>query len=190
MKPRMLQMIAQEGAHEVHELRGISAAYLERVDVVLLQNFNVHLDYSHPWVQALRQYVLDGGGLMIAHDTGWYMASPTPEVAARDYPTRQVESVRHVVETDLRVVTPHPALGALEEGVAFDPDFRDHMIFRPGERGAVVIENGVGDPVYVVGELGDGRVVFTGSYYGYTGVPQRAERTAFLACLKWLAGDR
>jgi len=190
LKPHMLQMIVQEGTYEVHELRGISSRYLQQVDVVVLQNFNVHLDYSHPWVQALRQYVLDGGGLMIAHDTGWYMASPTPEIAARDYPTRQVESVRHVVETDLRVVTPHPALGALEEGISFFPDFRDHMIFRPGERGAVVIENGVGDPVYVVGELGAGRVVFTGSYYGYNRVPQSAERTAFLACLKWLAADR
>lgn len=189
MKQRMMGLLAEEGTFEVHDLRGMSGEYLEQLDVVILQNFNVELDYGDDWVQVLRRYVLDGGGLMIAHDTGWYMASPAPEIASRDYPTRRVESVRHVVETDLEVVTSHPALGSLEGGVTFHPEFRDHMIFRPGPRGRVVIANALGDPVYVMGELGAGRVVFTGSYYGYNQVPQGSEREALLGCLRWLAGN-
>ena len=31
-----------------------------------------------------------------------------------------------------------------------------------------MVENLVGDPVYVAGDIGEGRAVFTGSYYGYT----------------------
>ena len=188
LNQRMMHLLADENTFEVHDLRGLSASYLEQIDVVILQNFNVELDYSDAWVQALRGYVSRGGGLMIAHDTGWYMASPAPEIAVRDYPTRRVESVRHVVETDLEVVSSHPALGSLEGGVTFSPDFRDHMIFRPGPRGRVVIANALGDPVYVVGQLGAGRVAYTGSYYGYSRVPQGPEREAFLGCIRWLAG--
>ncbi|MFC1526999.1 hypothetical protein ACFL6X_09355 [Candidatus Latescibacterota bacterium] len=120
-QPRILEMLADEGTFEVHELRGTSAEYLAELDVVVLQNFNVPLDYSDGRVQILRQYVEGGGGLMIAHDTGWYMASPVPEVAVRDYPTQKVESVRHVVETTLKVVSAHPALGSLAMDDRFHP---------------------------------------------------------------------
>jgi hypothetical protein len=94
---------------------------------------------------------------MLAHDTAWFMASPFPEVAVRNVPTQRVESVRHVVETDLEVVLAHPALGGLQEEARFATEFRDHMIFRAADRGRVIIENLFGDPVYVVGDLGQGR---------------------------------
>ena len=124
---------------------------------------------------------------MVTHDTGWFMASPFPEVAVRDVPTQRVESVRHVVDTDLQVVLAHPALGGLQEETRFTTEFRDHMVFRAGHRGKVMIENVFGDPVYVVGEIGEGRVVYSGSYYGYTNPLAAAERQAFLGCLNWLA---
>ena len=53
----------------------------------------------------------------------------------------------------------------------------------------MVVENLLGDPVYVVGEIGEGRAVFTGSYYGNTRQLVRSERQAFVGCLKWLAGE-
>ena len=46
-----------------------------------------------------------------------------------------------------------------------------------------MVENLVGDPVYVAGDIGEGRAVFTGSYYGYTSDPAGPERRAFLGCL-------
>ena len=188
LKPRMAALIQEMGTFEIHELHGLSQNYLGQLDVVVLQNFNVELDFNHAWVQALRRFVMDGGGLMIAHDTGWFMASPLPEIAVRDNPRQRVEAVRHVVETDLRVVLGHPALAGLQEDVRFATEFRDHMIFRAGERGRVIVENLVGDPVYVAGEIGAGRAVFTGSYYGYTSPLAGPERRAFLGCLEWLAG--
>lgn len=187
MKPRMVQLLEQTGEYELHELGGLSARYLRNFNVVVLQNFNVGLEFEHEWVQALRDFVLAGGGLMLTHDTGWFMASPFPEIAVRGIPTQRVESVRHVVETDLQVAEQHAALGGLQPGMRFATEFRDHMIFRSGALGRVVIRNMFEDPVYVVGERDRGRVVFSGSYYGYTQPLLATEREAFLACIAWLA---
>lgn len=189
LKPRMVDMLAEHGLFELHELSGLSADYLGHFDVVLLQNFNVELDANHAWVQALRDFVHSGGGLMLTHDTAWFMASPLPEIAIRDVPTQRVESVRHVVETDLQVVLAHPSLNGLQEEARFATEFRDHMIFRAGPLGRVVIENLFGDPVYVVGEHGQGRIVYSGSYYGFAQDLGRTERQAFLGCLEWLAEE-
>jgi len=190
LKPRMLELLGEDGRYELHELSGLSPAYLRDLDVVVLQNFNMDLEFGHEWVQALRSFVLAGGGLMITHDTGWFMASPFPEIAVRDVPTQRVESVRHVVETDLQVVLAHPTLGGLQEEARFATEFRDHMVFRQGSDGKVVINNVYGDPVYVVGEMGPGRVVFSGSYYGYTRPLAAAERQAFLGCIEWLPASK
>ncbi|UCH34846.1 MAG: hypothetical protein JSV65_00385 [Armatimonadota bacterium] len=187
MKPRMHDLVEQAGKFEVHELRGMALEYLRQLDVIVLQNFNVALPPEHRFVQALRDYVEQGGGLFLVHDTAWFMASPVSEIAARDKPTNNVEAERHVVETDLEIVAAHDALGGLATGVTFTPEFLDHMIFKPGPRGAVVIRNTFGDPVYVVGTHGKGRVAFSGSYYGYSKDLEGAERRVFLAILDWLA---
>lgn len=187
MKSRMYKLLEEAGKFEVHELRGNSPEYLRQLDVVVLQNYNVSLPADSPFSKTLRRYVEEGKGLMLAHDTAWFMESPFPEVAVRGRPTHNVEAERHVAEADLRVARAHPALGDLQPGVTFTPEFRDHMIFKPGPKGTVVIENVFGDPVYVVGEVGKGRVAFVGSYYGYTKAPEGAEREAFLAILNWLA---
>ena len=188
MKSRMYDLIAGTGEFEVHELRGNSPEYLRQLDVIVLQNYNVSLPADNPFSQALRTYVEEGGGLMLAHDTAWFMESPFPEIAVRDKPTQNVEAERHVAEVDLEVVQAHAALGDMQPGVTFTPEFRDHMIFKPGPKGVVVIENVFGNPVYVVGEIGKGRVAFSGSYYGYTNDLEGAERQAFLSILDWLAG--
>ncbi len=50
-----------------------------------------------------------------------------------------------------------------------------------------MVENLVGDPVYVAGDRRRARRVY-GSYYGYTSDLAGPERRAFLGCLEWLAG--
>ena len=100
MKPRMHDLVEGTGKFEVHELRGMSPEYLQQLDVVVLQNFNVSLAAEHPFVRALRGYVEQGGGVFLAHDTGWFMASPFPEIAVADKPAHSVEAERHVVATD------------------------------------------------------------------------------------------
>jgi uncharacterized membrane protein len=183
------EQLAETGRYELHDLEGLSVEYLSSADLVILQNYNQDLPFEAATVQALRSYVKQGGGLMLTHDTAWYMASPVPEVARRDVPehARHVESGRHVAEVDLKVTREHPAVEGVEKGTKFTPGFRDHMIFAPGPNGTVVVENVLGDPVYVIGEFGKGRVAFVGSYFGYREPLDEPETTLFVSLLDWLA---
>lgn len=185
----MRQMIEQEGTFEVHELQGLALDYLKHFSVVILQNYNVAQAADEPFSRALRAYVEQGGGLMLAHDTAWFMESPFPEIATRGYPQHKVEAQRHVVDTNLKVACEHPALAGLTPGTEFPTEFRDHMIFRPGPKGVTVITNTFGDPVYVLGEVGKGRVAFVGPYQGYKQQLSGVERQAFLGVTKWLGSQ-
>ena len=189
MKERMVEQVRETEKFEVHELRGNTLEYLRQLDVVVLQNFNVALRADSPFSRALRKYVREGGGVLLAHDTAWFMATPFPAIAARDWPTQKVEAERHVVETDLQTTVAHKALGGVEPGTRFPTEFRDHMIFSPGPKGTAIVENVFSDPVYVAGTVGKGRVVFSGCYYGYTNRLAGAEWEVLAGVLDWLAGN-
>jgi hypothetical protein len=187
MKPRMHQLIDRAGKFEVHKLRSNKLEYIRDFDAIVLQNLNVSLPAGSSFIKKLRRYVEEGGGLLLAHDTAWYMESPFPKIAVRDRPTHKVEVERHVVETDLKIVHSHESLGTLLPGTRFGTEFRDHMIFKHGRQGIVTIKNVFGDPVYVVGTYGKGRVAFSGCYYGYAQELQGVEREVFFSLLNWLA---
>jgi hypothetical protein len=187
-RPLMRQMIADDGRYEVHELMGLSPEYLANFSAIVLQNYNVAQAYDSPFTQTLRQYVENGGGVMLAHDTAWFMDSPFPEIATRATPKHNVEAERHVVDTDLKIVREHPAIAGLAVGTQFKTEFRDHMIFKPGPQGVTVIANTFGDPVYVLGEVGQGRVAFLGQYHGYAHQLTGPEKQAFMGVVSWLVG--
>lgn len=188
-RPHLTTTIAALDLFEIHEIAGNSLSYLQGADVVLLQNFNEELDPDHPFVRALREYVENGGGLLIGHDTGWFMPNPFEEVAVRGYPEHNVEAGRHVINTDLVTEIVHPALGKIPAGTQFSTEFYDHMIFVPGPKGRVLIRNTFGDPVYVAGQVGKGRVVFSGCYYGYARPLENTEREVLHNVVRWLAGQ-
>ncbi|NOY79506.1 MAG: hypothetical protein GXP31_00735 [Kiritimatiellaeota bacterium] len=180
--------IESTGRYEVHPLRGMSLEYLKNFDAVVLQNFNMSLPVDHPISVNLRKYVEQGGGVLFGHDTAWFMDSIFPEIARRGRPTHNVEAERHVVDNRLVVAAAHPSIPDLEPGLTFTTEFRDHMIFRPGRKGCVIVKNVFGDPVYVVGEAGRGRVVYAGCYYGYSKELTGPERRLVLDLVDWLAG--
>ena len=187
MKDRMFAAAEKDGTFEVHKLEGMSVPYLTQFQVVVLQNFNLPIPADSDISKNLRAYVEQGGGVLFGHDTAWYMESVFPEIAVRDVPKNKVEAERHVVETNLTVPEAHPALVGVAKGQEFGTEFRDHMIFKPGPQGTVVIRNTFGDPVYVLGEVGKGRVVYSGSYYGYAKDLTGTEKTVFDALVRWLA---
>jgi hypothetical protein len=186
-RPNLTATIEAMDIFEIHEMGGISLNYLKGADVVLLQNFNNEFGPKHPFVRALREYVEGGGGLLIGHDTGWFLASPFPGVAVRGHPTRMVEAERHVINTDLMTDIGHPALGDIPARTRFSTEFYDHMIFEPRAGGTVLIRNMFHDPVYVSGEVGKGRVVYSGCYYGYKRPLEGVERDVLENVLRWLA---
>lgn len=175
------------GLYEVHPLRGMSVEYLKHFDVVILQNFNASLAADHPIGRSLRQYVEQGGAVLFGHDTAWFMESPFPEVAQRGLPKHKVEAERHVVDSTLVVAADHPGLPGLRAGQRFTTEFRDHMIFAPGPQGTTLVRNLFDDPVYVVGQVGQGRVLYSGCYYGYAARLSGPEKDALLGLVAWLA---
>ena len=192
LSPKMQELAHATGQYEVHTLGGLTLEYLKQFRLVVLQNFNVAATADSKLCQTLRTYVEQGGSLLFTHDTIWHMDSPFPEIATRDVPSHalNVESGRHVFETPLKTTLAHEAIAEIPVGTTFDPAFRDHMIFKPGPAGTVILDNAFGDPVYVVGECGKGRVVFSGCYYGYHNVsPEGAEKRVFLALVEWLTTD-
>ena len=188
-RPHLTRTIEAMDVFEVHEMGGNSLSYLVGADVVLLQNFNQEFGPGHPFVRVLREYVEQGGGLLLGHDTAWFMASPCESVAVRGYPTQQVEAERHVINADLVTELAHPALGNIPAGTQFSTEFYDHMIFEPGPAATVLVRNVLGDPVYVAGQVGEGRVVFSGCYYGYGRQLDGVEGEVLEGVLQWLAAS-
>ncbi|MDA0335263.1 MAG: hypothetical protein O2782_08880, partial [bacterium] len=186
-RPHLTQTIQDMGGFEVHEMAGNALSYLAGADVVVLQNMNEEFGAEHAFVQTLRQYVAHGGGLLLGHDTAWFMASPVPEVARRGTPTHNVEAERHVVNTDLVTGAADAVLGKAPPETQFSTEFFDHMIFEPGELGRVIVRNTFGDAVYVAGTFGKGRIVFSGCYYGYARPLEGVEQQVLEGALRWLA---
>ena len=79
----LLAAMTRESTFEVHRLESLALRYLERYDVVVLHTLTVKFAADDPIVIALRRYVEDGGGLLLASRTGWYLDHVFPEVARR-----------------------------------------------------------------------------------------------------------
>jgi len=85
----------------------------------------------------------------------------------------------------MKVVPGHPAVAGITD---FKAAFRDHIIEKVGSQGTVVIRNGDGQPVAVVGTIGKGKVVSTGLSLDLPRVnPVELKLTE--AFFRWLAPD-
>lgn len=185
----VMDTLAAEGRWEVHQVRGTTYEYLSQFDVLVLGDMKVDLDYDSNFVQLLRRYVGEGGGLMVTHDTIWFMASPVPAVAKRPELESDAPAGPHVVGANLVVRGPHPALPDVVPGTRFSTAHWDHAILAPGPEGTVLVANQHGDPVCIAGELGAGQIVFSGCYVRRNSLEIPTERRILMACLDWLAQD-
>ena len=186
VRKHLAKQVARHGGFEMHKLGAPTLESLRRFDAVVLQNFNLSLPADDAIVRDLRRYVEGGGGLFLTHDTGWFLASPLPEVAVRARPKHKVQAERHVFDRAMVTGGSHEALGRIKPGTRFTAEFDDHMIFRPGPKGAVLVRNAFGEAVYVAGRVGNGRVVFSGCYFGYRRALEGPEREVFFSVLDWL----
>ncbi|NKB72409.1 MAG: hypothetical protein GKR89_35480 [Candidatus Latescibacteria bacterium] len=175
-------------------------AYLEQADVVLLQNFRRNFRPDHPYLQALREHVQQGGGLLLADnralvdDRETVSLHPFPEVAVRGRPA--AEHGPHPPE--LVVDGNHPITGRLADKTRFTAAAHEHhdhrhlsyagTTFVPGPQGQVCIRNAFGNPVLVAGQVGAGRVVMSGFYYGTDAPIEGAELRIYAGSLRWLSG--
>ena len=156
-----------DAAYSVEVVANFTPSNLQRFRCILLQNFNVSADESSPLYGVFRDYVAGGGNLMFTHDTPYFFGSPFPDIV-KEY-LLQPPLWHHVDNADMKLVADvsHPILEGLEPGRAFRSRFTDYLPLAPGPRGSVLVENDAGQPIYVVGIHGKGRVVFAGPYFWY-----------------------
>jgi uncharacterized membrane protein len=167
---------------------------------MLFQGFRRKFRPNHPYLDALREHVQEGGGLLLADnsargdDRQIVSTHPFPEIAVRGEPTTEVE--RGIPE--LIVHGEHPITGELRDRTRFPVTVFEHKghrhlsyeggTFEPGPEGHVFVRNASGDPVLVAGQVGKGRVVMSGFYYGTGGAIEGPERRIYEGALRWLAG--
>lgn len=147
-----------ETAHS-YEVKNLSPENLGDTRLLILQNFNVQLSGDSAVVKGLRQYVYNGGRLFLTHDTGFFMASPFPEIVKGHFLPPEIGDPRHILDTRLKV-TAGPLAGR-----DITASFNDHLVFTPGPQGTVIAEDKYGYPVIVTGIFGKGKVIYSGCYY-------------------------
>ena len=185
VRPAMVDRLTGRGAVEAHLVRSWTIEHLRQLDAVVIGSFTAPVAFDSAFAQLLRRYVAEGGALMLGHDTAWYL-NPFPEIALPAAPTRHAEAGRHVVRTELRLRPEMARIADLQAGTEFNTAHWDHAIFTPGPDGTVLVENTLGDAVFVSGRHGQGRVVYAGSYFRDHSFEDGDETEMLEACLVWL----
>lgn len=175
-------------------IAGVQAAPLHRLDkrsiracqVLVLPQPRAPESFTAAQAAALRQFVADGGGLVVTHDAVGYRSLPAlvPEVCAR--------GVRHVRDPAWVVAADHPITQGIAPGEKHGQTYYDHIELEPGPQGTVVARAAAsGAPVVVVGEIGKGRYVACGLALGLSAQddsdvpPQGAERALLEQAVRW-----
>jgi len=135
-------------------------------------------------VEALRDFVRGGGGVLATHDAvGVRGYEPLfPEVAVGGDRLR---------ETGLTVIAQHPLTEGAGLGEDFAHSYYDHIILQPGEAGTAVVADTQGNAVVVAGEVREGCYVAWGMATGLGPgdaevAPAGCEQQLLVNALRWL----
>jgi hypothetical protein len=162
-------------------------------DVIVIGSLKGLAAGQETWRRDLRCFVRAGGGLLLEHDAcgfrGWENAPLFPEV------------VRGVRTTTTNAVglsgTDHPVTAGLPK--TFSHAYYDHIALQRGPEGVVLAKDGDGADCVVVGSLGPGRIVATGTVTGFASdaaggqgekAPEGAELALLLNAVRWLGAGR
>ena len=203
----VMAAIEAEGQFEFDKMKvhgncalSLLLTYVEGSDIMLFNGFRRQFRTGHPFIEALRGHVEEGGGLLLSdtigggHDKQIVATHPFPEIAVRGAPAAIGESEI----PELTVQGKHPATGGLADNLCFAATVHEgkrhrHLsyegrTFEPGVDGQVLVRNASGAPVVVVGTAGKGRVVLSGVAYGVGGPVEGPARQIYEGTLRWLAG--
>ena len=192
------QLLREQAGFEIRRMSDryeLDSRRLSNFDVVMLQSFRGGPDDAKWLARQLRQYVRNGGGLLLTHDLGWFQQSPFPEIARFGAPAggdKRRRIPKH--KGPLVVKAGHGALGPLRPAATFEPLFPLHTHWLAERAGTVLIEDKSGRAVVVAGSLGSGRVVFAGTFFPHPGHLKRHYRKplaelARLGLMRWPDGE-
>ena len=173
--------------------------YLEGADIMLFNQFQRKFRPGHPFLEALRRHVEEGGGLLLTdnsgggHDQQIVSTHPFPEIAVRGEPA----AVDETGIPELTVYGSHRATRGVADRTRFALTAHEHKghrhlsyegrTFESGPEGEVLVRNEGGAPVVIAGQVGLGRVVLSGLFYGVGGPTEGPERSIYEGSLRWLA---
>ena len=163
-------------SYETHELKNLTMDYIKNFDILFLQNLNVLTPGNSKLKRILRKYVAEGGNILLAHDSGWYMHNLFPEIARRRYPTKNVSAIRHVMDT--KMIT--------TKGKSYNSAFPDHVIFYSTPGGKCLVKNKFGEEVIVIGTYKKGKVAFCGNYFAHKSELTGTEKKILSDIMKYL----
>ncbi len=174
--------------------------YLESADVMLLNGCRRKFRPGHAFLQGLREHVEKGGGLLLAEvrptvgDHEIAVSHPFPEIGVKG----KTASDPGDGIPELVVAGRHPIVKGLAAGrrfavTVFTHDDHSHIAyegstFEPGPDSQVLVRNAFGEPVVLSGQVGKGRVVFSGFEYGRGTVPSSVDHHIYENALRWLVG--
>lgn len=179
---------------------GIKIATFDDPKAQTLKNFNVIIfpasmdigDTTEDWRENVKDFVKNGGGVIFSHNSigraaGSAFGKPLfPEIC--EVCTGQVSGKK-----SLEIVVEHKSTGDLRKGEKFEHEYNDHLILKPGKNANVIIKDSAGNPVMVAGEVGKGRVIYTGQIFGFNSKDVEKESTGkewilLYNMVKWAAG--
>lgn len=164
----------------------IEPSALGSTKVLVLQNFNARLAPGNPVVATLRRFVENGGGLFLGHDTGFFMASPFPNVVSGPLDPPEKGDPRHILDLQIRIGSGQGVPPAVADRT-YDTSFNDHLTFELGPEATVLARDRYDHPVIVGATVGKGRVVYSGCWYGRLTDTGSVEARLTRALLEWLA---
>ncbi|MFH1904226.1 MAG: hypothetical protein ABIK53_01715 [bacterium] len=143
----------------------VSAEGVKGSRLLILQNFNVAITADNPVCVFLRKFVEEGGRLFLTHDTGYFMASPFPEIVEGYLIPEEIGDPRHILDTAINIEKNSKIVPSFS-GKTYETSFNDHLVFKAGPEGKVIAQDTYGYPVIIAGKYGKGKVIFSGCWYG------------------------
>jgi hypothetical protein len=166
---------------------------LSNYDVIIFSGSEDMVDMNEDWRSNVDEFVMNGGGVIFSHNAvGKDPASDFGQILFPDI----IADYGGVVSSDplLTVSQAHPSLGDFDAGKTYNHLYQEHLYVTPGTNGTVILRDSSGNAVMVVGQVGAGRVIYTGELFSYERggkayQPVDDEWKALFHMVNW-AGDR
>lgn len=172
--------------YEALEMSGAVLAEIEPFDVLILQNLRLTPPDRTATAAALRDFVRRGGSVLLSYGSILEPAALFPEIAVP--PTRRPDTLSARQNGRQRQAMKQALLPLPMPDPQFNAYYPYYFHVTPGPQGQVVAADADGKAVTVAGTFGQGRVIFSGDFFGRReGDPDADEKAFFTAVLAWLA---
>jgi len=166
--PGVLDALRETSSIRSVPLDALDARSIFRCDVVVVGSLKGLPAGRETWRRDMRLFVRCGGGLLLEHDAcghrGW-KEQPVlfPEIVVRGLRTSTTNALTPTAAS-------HPIVTGLPK--TFRHAYFDHVVLQPGAAGQIVVRDGDDCAVVVAGQIGQGRVVATGTVTGFATFPE------------------